>query len=550
MPIHCKRPVKLLALGLLCGIVPKVIAVTVTGSPHDLSASAGGDACAFCHTPHVTSRSVLWDQTLSPTVYKIYASSSLDAVVGQPTGSSKMCLSCHDGTVASGFTGTLRPGGAFVGPGEANLGTDLSDDHPISFAYTDALVAKDPQLRPASTLPETLKLDGDNELQCTTCHDAHDNQFGDFLTMSNQRSRMCVSCHTMQGWSVSSHRHDSASVMGSHNRLLADGPHQTVGDLACMACHKVHSAGGPERLLHFEQSEETCFSCHDGTVGTSDIKAELIKPSRHDVVAFRNNHDLRESPLAMSRHVECSDCHNPHAVQKQDAQAPLIQGAMRHVTGITSSGGVTPQARFEYEVCFKCHADNPSRIGSDITRVVTQTNTRLEFDPSAHSFHPVVGPGVSKNVPSLRAGLSVASVIYCTDCHSSEEGSATRGPHGSIYRPLLKHHYETSDFTSESEFAYALCYSCHSRNSILSDESFPTHRLHLDQRIPCSACHDAHGVSSAQGSRNNHTHLINFDTSIVSRDPGTDRLEFVDMGVFQGMCYMSCHGTQHSGQVY
>ncbi|MCH8216032.1 MAG: hypothetical protein IH892_04595 [Planctomycetes bacterium] len=95
-----------------------------------------------------------------------------------------------------------------------------------------------------------------------------------------------------------------------------------------------------------------------------------------------------------------------------------------------------------------------------------------------------------------------------------------------------------------------MCYACHSRNSILSDESFPTHRLHLDQRIPCSACHDAHGISSAQGSRNNHTHLINFDTSIVSRDPGTERLEFVDTGVFQGICTMSCHGTQHSGQVY
>ncbi|MCH7917270.1 MAG: hypothetical protein IIA65_02280 [Planctomycetes bacterium] len=56
----------------------------------------------------------------------------------------------------------------------------------------------------------------------------------------------------------------------------------------------------------------------------------------------------------------------------------------------------------------------------------------------------------------------------------------------------------------------------------------------------CYACH----------SRNNHTHLTNFDTSIVSGDSGTERLEFVDTGVFQGMCTMNCHGAQHSGQVY
>ena len=127
----------------------------------------------------------LWSHTLSTAVYKIYESSSLKAKVGQPTGSSKLCLSCHDGTVALTETITGGTGGAYISAGGANLGTDLSDDHPISFVYSSGLSAEDSQIRPPVGLPEPLKLDRSGELQCTTCHDAHDNHYGNFLVMSN-----------------------------------------------------------------------------------------------------------------------------------------------------------------------------------------------------------------------------------------------------------------------------------------------------------------------------------------------------------------------------
>lgn len=523
---------------------------SVIGSPHDLSPGRGGDACGFCHTPHGSSvETPLWSQALSTTVYEIYQSSSLEASVGQPTGASKKCLSCHDGTVALPIAGMSSGQGAYIAPGQANLGTDLSDDHPVSFVYSDSLSAKDPQLRPASILPESLQLDRDSELQCTTCHDAHNNQYGAFLALPNRRSALCTSCHSLDGWGGSSHEHATASVSGSHNAYLREGPFQTVADYGCLSCHRPHAAGGHERLLQFRQSEDNCLSCHDGSVAQTNIKSQLTLLSRHDVAAYRDVHDLRESPMAAARHVECEDCHNPHAVQSYTAQAPLVPGSMQKVSGVTSAGGLTPQARYEYEICFKCHADNPDRPESTITRVVSQTNTRLEFDPSGPAYHPVVSSGVNKHVPSLQSPFTVASVIYCTDCHSSSD-AATKGPHGSMYAPILRLNYETTDYTAESNFAYALCYDCHSRNSILSNESFPEHRRHLDDRIPCSACHDAHGISSAQGSTRNHSHLINFDTSIVAKDPDTDRLEFEDLGVYQGRCYLMCHGEKHSAHEY
>jgi len=522
------------------------------GSPHDLSAVTGGNTCGFCHTPHgALSGTPLWSHKLSSAVYKIYQSSSLEARVGQPTGSSKLCLSCHDGTVA--LTETVvggAKGGAYISPGGSNLGTDLSDDHPISFVYSAALSAEDVQIRSPSSLPEELKLDRAGELQCTTCHNPHENLHGNFLVMSNRRSAMCVACHDLAGWRLSTHESSTALSAVANDPYLQSSQHATMVDNGCLCCHRPHSAGGHERLLHFARSEDNCLSCHDGSVASSNLRTDLSKLSRHDVIRYDGIHDLKESPIAAARHVECVDCHNPHAVQNAPAQPPVVPGAMRGVSGVTVSGGVTQQVQHEYEVCFKCHADNSSRIQSTITRQITQTNTRLEFDPSAASFHPVVAPGLNQNVPSLKSPMTVATMIYCIDCHNSDSPSGTKGPHGSSYRYLLAYRYETSDFTQESSYSYELCYRCHSRNSILNDESFPQHEKHLQGQVPCSACHDAHGVSSAQGTRTNNSHLINFDTSIVRSDPTTGRLEFEDTGTLHGRCYLKCHNKQHSPEEY
>jgi hypothetical protein len=129
------------------------------------------------------------------------------------------------------------------------------------------------------------------------------------------------------------------------------------------------------------------------------------------------------------------------------------------------------------------------------------------------------------------------------------EPSGTKGPHGSDYPPLLAYRYETADYTRESESAYELCYQCHSRNSILNNESFSKHSEHL-QETPCSVCHDAHGISSAQGTAEANSHLINFDISVVRPDPATGRLEFQDQGVFHGQCFLECHDKQHSPLSY
>jgi len=147
--------------------------------------------------------------------------------------------------------------------------------------------------------------------------------------------------------------------------------------------------------------------------------------------------------------------------------------------------------------------------------------------------------------------MDESTIIYCTDCHNSAASSSVKGPHGSQHPYLLAFRYETEDETEESVLAYELCYQCHDRESILNDRSFEKHKKHIvDEKTPCSACHDPHGISYSQGTATNNSHLINFDTTIVFPDPDTGRLEFEDQGTFRGQCYLQCHGEVHSPEGY
>ena len=69
------------------------------------------------------------------------------------------------------------------------------------------------------------------------------------------------------------------------------------------------------------------------------------------------------------------------------------------------------------------------------------------------------------------------------------------------------------------------------------------------KQTPCNACHEPHGVSVTQGNSMNNSHLINFDTSIVSPNSSA-LLQFVDNGDKAGSCDLLCHGKEHNNLEY
>jgi len=528
-----------LALGISLGqgasVVDSVHNLSVTG-PGSTKAAAEDQVCIFCHTPHNSAPiRPLWNRMLSVAAYSVYSSSSLDAHPGQPTGSSKMCLSCHDGTIALGSvlsrsqTITMSAGITTIPAGSTNLGTDLSDDHPVSFRFDSLLAGQDPKLVNPAQLPPELPLDHNLELQCTTCHDAHDNSLGNFLVMANDTSGLCRSCHQISTTTIAGHAQ-------------------------CVSCHRTHTAPSGPFLLQGDRVTTTCLRCHDGShMGAPNIAPDLQKFSVHDT------NSPVDPPNPIPSEVNCADCHNPHTMQTGTAAAPDIHPVFGDVPGISASGAPIAKATTEYEVCFKCHGDQSAFTTSWVPRVITQTNTRLEFSQTSASYHPVEGPGRNADVPSLIPGLTTSTVIYCSDCHGSDTsmkagGAGPDGVHGSDNEPLLIARYDSTDFTNESLASFALCYRCHERDGqggILRDESFKEHRKHVQgENAPCSVCHDPHGISSLQGTVTNNSHLINFDTSIVFPDPKTGLLKFEDLGRFSGQCFLSCHGEDHSPKSY
>lgn len=238
----------LLAITLMLGVATILNAGVsnpgIQDTPHDVRIMNGDtslEPCAMCHTPHSgTGDYPLWNRDQAGQTYTMYNSPSFDMKPGQapqPTSPSSLCLVCHNGVFSSLVN--------YPGPGShsndaydfemnptfwAMLGTDLTNDHPISFTYNPALDIDNDGFPPIGNcqggtsrkcIPATgqgsngvigypLYGSGLNQFECATCHTVHDtvsysgkslvggksvgNQVF-FLRDSNAGSQLCADCH-------------------------------------------------------------------------------------------------------------------------------------------------------------------------------------------------------------------------------------------------------------------------------------------------------------------------------------------------------------------
>jgi predicted CXXCH cytochrome family protein len=187
----------------------------IVGSSHDFSNTtwAGGEICKPCHTPHFADETIgyLWAHTMSVQAYTLYdGSTSSPGGVDELDKYSRMCLSCHDGTVA--LNDFHNGGGTPIYIDDArNIGLNghLSDDHPIGNT-AEYPIAGTSQFNAATLTPSgyygfggtffpevpLFEFNAEQVVSCSSCHTPHANAGIPFLLRkSNDASDLCLTCH-------------------------------------------------------------------------------------------------------------------------------------------------------------------------------------------------------------------------------------------------------------------------------------------------------------------------------------------------------------------
>ncbi len=385
---------------LACAVLPSGSALgarisDIRGTKHNLSAVAdttstpsGGSVptrtvkattesqvCVFCHTPHGATLGLapLWNRKLSNATYTTYSSSSLDAAyilgtqLAQPGGSSKLCLSCHDGTLAIGsvnvlnglgspgnqqtitMTGTdpgdvMASGGGITSGYTRNLGIDLSNDHPISVNYTKALSDRDGELRSVDEITQQDTATGGTiigvrslgyrpkapleptgpsnvgQVQCATCHDPHIRETEE-ATKGNQKFL----------------------ILNRFQESPATQTYSSVNDINCVACHDKNQ--GVKGVW--------AFSAH----ANDQVATQTYTSSAASQREFPT--DLKVWKAA------CLNCHDTHTVSGSRRLA-------REGTDNTGASAIE-------ETCYQCHSNNAT-----ITPLANMKDIQYDFALPRH----------------------------------------------------------------------------------------------------------------------------------------------------------------------
>lgn len=206
----------LVASAALAGWLGVTAMADIENTAHNFSGTgwAGGEICKPCHTPHFSDTDIgyLWAHEMSVEVYTLFdGSTSSPGGVDELDQYSRMCLSCHDGTVAlndfhnGGGPDVYISDAKKVGGGDGSL----QDDHPIGITAVYPIGGSS-QFNAAAQYPTghygfgpgffpeipLFEFQGDQVVSCSTCHNPHGKENIDFLLRKdNAVSALCLTCH-------------------------------------------------------------------------------------------------------------------------------------------------------------------------------------------------------------------------------------------------------------------------------------------------------------------------------------------------------------------
>jgi predicted CXXCH cytochrome family protein len=423
----------------------------------------------------------------------------------------------------------------------------------------------------------------------------------------------CLNCHDANGagGDVTPFSDNVTVPQVDKTRWLASA-HKT--SQACMDCHDNGHGSNKSTMLSpwnyaglgtgtdlMNEEEGFCLSCHGGT-GIASVKVHLSFQNnlntatafrKHDPTATYRKHLNEENTGAAfggaNRHVECVDCHNPHAAKSYAVTvAPTIYNELIGASGVTPTyaGAGAPtgftfneNTTYEYEVCYKCHSSfttlptylpagwtGTADQADGLRKITTLTNTQIadsrdmarEYNPANASYHPVMAAGTNLNinVATFQTPWTFSSRMYCTSCHDNTQKATAgygRGPHGSQNLHILdagtggNAGFKTTHNganTATTDF----CTKCHKAASYISGEvssRFGYHLYHVANKTQegCYVCHDSHGSEQF--------HLFNFARNqapticITSVGTNTQAAFIHAAGTAANSCTVTCHGTSH-----
>ncbi len=289
---------------------------------------------------------------------------------------------------------------------------------------------------------------------CVACHDPHRSDTK-FLLNQTSVEQLCAPCHE------------------TPLKKYAHGPF-AAGQ--CTVCHQPHEANADNLLRQGDQPDH-CFSCHTGVQVRLANSPVVHEPAEQDCTTCHEAH-TSDYPFQLSAPIaeSCFTCHEQMA--ERVASQPVSHDALFVEDGCVNchdphaAGGHDLLKDRTDHLCMRCH--NQTVEASD-GRVIPDMQPTLD----RKYLH---GP--------VRAG-------DCAACHNVHGGENAR---------LLVKSFPDTFYTPFDLTNYALCFSCHSADLVLSektdsltrfrdgDENLHYLHVHRDKKgRTCKTCHDIHG---------------------------------------------------------